>query len=391
MLENNRWFRLLIVLLVFIAALHLAGLLWDLALRFGDVIMVFLLAWLVALMLRPLARAISLNQRMPWSLSVAVVYLLALVVALGLGFVIVPLIVRQLTELAIALPAWLQSLTQWYIDVESTLPEQLRSANVGSVFSTRDIVAQAQQWATTILQNAVFLATGLAQALLALTLVLVISFYLTLDGERLALNLVQTMPVRYREETQLLLGSVESSFGGFLRGQLIQALIYAVGTAAVMWVAGLGYIALSTTIAALAMFVPFIGPVFALIAPLLLALAQGGVTLAIGVFLALFTLQQIVFNVISPKVMSEAVGLNPLLVLLAILVGGKAAGLAGALFGVPVAAVVAAFVVLVYRHLNPTPPVPVDATVRPPQARPAAGGAKTMWEGFRRWRRRHGN
>ena len=78
------------------------------------------------------------------------------------------------------------------------------------------------------------------------------------------------------------------------------------------------------------------------VAPIFFASLQGSLSTVIGVTIALLVLQQVVFNVLAPKVMSEAVGIHPLLVFLAILIGSKAAGVAGAIFGVPVAAVIAA-------------------------------------------------
>jgi predicted PurR-regulated permease PerM len=392
MVREYPWLRALIVLLVMAVGLHLAGLLWDLALRFGDVIILFLLAWLIAFVLRPLARALSSAGRVPWALSVAAVYIIFFALAVGLGVVLIPLLVAQLTELAVATPSFVQQLVNWYTDLQSSLPEQLQAANLANIISTRDLVAQGQQIATTALQNAVGLATSVASTLLGLSIVLVVSFYLTLDGERITRQTIRAMPPTYREEVRFLLDSVERSFGGFLRGQLIQAFAYATGTAVVMQVAGLQFIVVSTTIAALAMVVPFFGPIIAIVPPLLLAMAQGGVTLALQVFVALLILQQIVFNVLAPKVMSDAVGLHPLLVLLAILVGGKAAGLAGAIFGVPVTAVLVALFGFFYQRLAPNtePAAEQEPGTLPPRA-PSAATLRAIWRNYVRRNRQSGH
>lgn len=398
MLKDNPWLRALIVLLVLAAGLHVAGLLWDLAMRYGDIIILFLLAWLIAFVLRPLAKTLSALGRVPWPLSVAAVYIIFFAIAVGLGIVLVPLLVAQLAELAVAIPGWLQQLALWYGDVQRSLPEQLQAANIANIISPRDLVAQGQQLATSALQNAVSLATGVASALLGLTLVLVVSFYLTLDGERLTRQTIRAMPSGYREQVRFLLDSVERSFGGFLRGQLIQAFVYATGTAVIMQVAGLGFIVVSTTIAALAMVIPFFGPIIAIVPPLILAAAQGGVTLTLQVFIALFVLQQIVFNVLAPKVMSDAVGLHPLLVLMAILVGGKAAGLAGAIFGVPVIAVLVALLGFFYQRLVPATDEGAEkdeSTERkdadiPASRAPSAATLRAIWDSYSR-RNRQGS
>ena len=382
-MERNPWLRALIVLLVLVVALYLLGLLWDLAMRFGDVIVLFVLAWLLAFALRPLAKALTVRLRVPWGASVGVIYLCFFAVVLALAIVLLPLLVAQMSDLAVASPKWLQQMAQWYSEQQDSLPEQLQAANLGNILSPRDVLAQAQQVATTVVQNVLVLATGVASTLLGLVVVLMVSFYFTLDGERLTGRTVRAMPAQYREEVRFLLDSVEHSFGGFLRGQLVQAIAYASGTALIMWVAGLGYVVLSATIAGLAMVVPFVGPFVALVAPIVLAAALGGLTLALEVFIALFVLQQIVFNVLAPKVMSEAVGLHPLLVLFAIVAGGKAAGLAGAIFGVPVAAVIAAMVGYFYQRANPHVQAQGEeapASMARPKTRLCAPKVRLIWD-----------
>lgn len=353
MLMRNIWFRTLIALLVVAVTLHLGGLLWDLALRFGDVIMLFVLAWIFAFVLRPLARLLSFGSRVPWSASVAVVYLMFFAYVVIFGVVLIPVLVAQIAELAMKVPAFAQQVPEWYTSIQNYVPDQLRVENLPALFGERDFAAPLQQLATGFLQNLLGLMTGLATSLFNLIIVLILSFYITLDGERIAAGIIHKVPERYEATIRFLMQSIERSFGGFLRGQLFQAVFYAAGTALIMWVAGVGYIVLATTIAAIAMIIPFVGPFIAIAPPILLAALQGDATLVVGVALALLALQQILFNVIAPKVMSEAVGIHPLLVFAAILVGSKVAGIAGAIFGVPVVAVLAAMAGFLYQQFRP--------------------------------------
>ncbi len=353
MLERNAWFRALIILLVVAVSLHIWGLLWDLLLRFGDIIMLFTLAWMVAFVLLPLAKLLNTRLHLPWWLSVGTVYLLFFAGILALGIILIPLLVAQLAELVVATPNYFQQLPEWYAGIQSYLPEPLRSENLPAVLAQRDFVAPLQQVATGLLQNALSLATGIATALFAFVLLVIVSFYLTLDGDRIAHGILQLIPPEHQEGARFFSESVDRSFGGFLRGQVIQAFVYAAGTAIIMYVAGVKYIVLATTIAAIGMIIPFVGPFIAIIPPILFAALQGSLSLTIGVAVALLVLQQLVFNVLAPKVMSQAVGIHPLLVFLAILIGSKAAGIAGAVFGVPVAAVIAAMAGFIYQRARP--------------------------------------
>ncbi|MEO6456968.1 MAG: AI-2E family transporter, partial [Chloroflexia bacterium] len=97
-MQNNRWLQALIVLLVIIASAWLAGQVWMFVIQFSNVILLFVLSWLLAFILRPLARWLT-ARGLPFTLSVAVVYL-ALAVAFTLvGFLLVPLISQQISDL----------------------------------------------------------------------------------------------------------------------------------------------------------------------------------------------------------------------------------------------------------------------------------------------------
>lgn len=353
MLERNAWFRALIILLVIAVALHLAGLLWDLALRFGDIIMLFTLAWIVAFALRPLIRVFNAELPLPWGVAVAVVYLLFFAFVVSIGVLLIPTLVSQVTDLAIKVPKLVALLPAWYQSVQGYLPEQVRVENLPAVIDQRELLTQAQQLATAVLQNAVLWLTGFASAIVALIFVLIMSFYLALDGDRIAEATLRVVPDEHKEGVYFLIESVDHSFGGFLRGQGLQAVIYASGTALVMAVLEVPYIVLATTIAALALIIPFIGPFIAIAPPMVFAALDGSLSKVVGVTVALLILQQLVFNVIAPKLLSQAVGIHPLLVFLAILVGGKVAGIAGAILGVPVVAVIAAMVGYFYERNHP--------------------------------------
>src|SRR5436309_8430188 len=97
-MQYNRWLQTLIVLLVIIAALFLAGLVWSFMIQFSSVLLLFFLSWLLAFVLRPIARWLT-GKGMPYGLSVLVVYLsLAVIFAVG-GLLLVPVITQQVAQL----------------------------------------------------------------------------------------------------------------------------------------------------------------------------------------------------------------------------------------------------------------------------------------------------
>jgi predicted PurR-regulated permease PerM len=222
--------------------------------------------------------------------------------------------------------------------------------DISGFYRQQDVASQIGQISSLLIQNTVNIVSGIASALFATFLVLVLSFYIMVDGGRLTQKVIGALPLRRRDEPLYFIESVERSFGGFIRGQVIQCLIYGAGTAVIMLALGVNYVLVSSLFAGLMMLVPFVGPVVAILPPVLIALLQGSFVKVVIVAVALLVLQQVVINVIVPKLMSEAVGLPPLLVILALLIGGKLAGIMGAIFGVPVAAVAYAMLLFLYHR-----------------------------------------
>jgi predicted PurR-regulated permease PerM len=163
------------------------------------------------------------------------------------------------------------------------------------------------------------------------------------DGARLAESLILALPPRAQDDMRFLVATIHRAFAGFLRGQVIQSLLGGVGTGVVMALLGIDYALLSSVVAALVLFIPFLGPPLAVILPVTIALLTKP-DATIILLILLIALQQVIFNVIAPRVLSQQVGLHPLMVFFAVLTGARVAGIWGAIFGVPIVAVLTAMI-----------------------------------------------
>jgi predicted PurR-regulated permease PerM len=168
---------------------------------------------------------------------------------------------------------------------------------------------------------------------------LILSFYFMVDGARLADSFIMALPVRAQDDARFLVASIHRAFAGFLRGQMIQSLVGGVGTGLIMSALHVDYALLSSVIAALVLLIPFLGPVAAVVLPITIALLTHP-DVALYLFIALLALQQVIFNVLAPRILSRQVGIHPLLVFFSVLTGARVAGVWGAIFGVPIVAVV---------------------------------------------------
>lgn len=337
-MERSRLIDTLLVLLIVLAALFLAQMLWQVLSGYADLLLLFVLGWLVSFILNPVVSQLTESNGLRFSRNgaVAIVYLaLLLVIVLIVAFFMPPAI-AQLTELARHMPEYVTHAPP----VADWLQNQFNrfGVRVNIEDAARAALASLQGYAATIVQNALTILTSLLGFLTNLFLVLILGFYFTLDGPRLHDTILTVIPSAYHDEYRVFARSVDRTFGGFIRGQLIQAIAVGIGTALVMSILGLNFALIASLFAGLLMLIPLVGPFLSLLPPLLVALLQSpGV--ALWVLLALFIYQFVIVNVIMPRVLSNSLGMHPLLILGAILVSVKIAGFWGAFFGIPVVGV----------------------------------------------------
>ncbi len=343
-MERNPWLHALIILAVIAVGFYVIGQIWTLLVHFGDIIILFFLAWLLAFILLPIVRFLA--DRLPVGIAgaAAIVYLCLLIGFAGVLFLVVPLLVEQISQLAGQLPTVAAMAPRLVRQIQAMLDQRNIPIDLG-VVAGPGINQQAAQLGSRLVENTVALASSIASGLFSFTVILILSFYFVVDGDRLVESILAAVPEQYAAEARLFVVSIDRTFGGFLRGTAIQSAILGIGTGLIMTIAGLHYVLLSSIFAAVVMVIPFVGPLLAMVLPMLIGLFSNLSTTGLLLYLlAIAGLQVLVMNIIAPKVMADSVGLHPLLVFLALLVGVKQAGLAGAIFGVPIAAVVVAAV-----------------------------------------------
>lgn len=195
-------------------------------------------------------------------------------------------------------------------------------------------------------ESGAYIGFSIFSGLFAGLTVFVVTFYwLTERAKVYRLFLSFIAPARQKKAHEVWVG-IENKLGAWVRGELLMMLF-------IGGLAGLGYVLIGVKFAlALAVFagltelIPLIGPYIGGVPAILVALTEGLIP-AIVVAVYLVMLQLIEGNVLVPRVMEKAVGVNPLAVIVGLLVGGTIAGVAGALLAVPVVAVIQ----VLYREL----------------------------------------
>ena len=339
--RERRWLVIFLVLGSAVFGLQLLERVLEVVGGFGTIVLIVFLAWLLAFVMAPVVAWLERLTELPRPAIVVGTYLLALVV---FGFVLFytgSAITQQVAGLARNYPqaeqAMLATLAEWErglqfgrLQIDLTELYEGAAAQLGRLGG--DVVEQAQA-----------IAGVTIAALGALVLIVVLSLYMLMDSRRLLGRMRAAVPRRYKDEAQLLERSIARAFGGFLRAQLILAVVQALLVGVVGSLFGIPYLFLWGTISALAMLIPFFGPPLALIPPIIGAALFAGDTL-LPVALVLLVTQTVLVNWLQPRLMRGALGLHPILVLVGLLLGAQVAGVWGALFGIPIIAVLWVFV-----------------------------------------------
>jgi predicted PurR-regulated permease PerM len=309
---------------------------------FGDIILVFFLAWLLAFILSPVVAGLTrVVPVLPRIGAVVLVY----ITLVGAIVLIVVLIANALAQSITSFVAGVPSLRDNLPTLLAPWQDWLRSLGfdqVNLVVQAESFLDNLASYATQLIGPLQQLAVASIGALGSLLLVLILSLYMVADRDQIMSFFFRIVPPARTDEARLLERSVARSFGGFLRGQATLGVVYGAIAAFTSLVLGLPYVAITSAAAGVLMAIPFFGPFVAWAPPVIVAfLVPGEHWLPAAILMGVGWL--IVMNVLQPRLMQEAVGIHPIVVLGSVLIGSKIAGITGAIFGIPIAAVLSAF------------------------------------------------
>jgi predicted PurR-regulated permease PerM len=263
--------------------------------------------------------------------AIIVVLLVTLTLLTFLGVTLVPIVIEQTTKLLNDIPNWLSS-SQANLKLFSQWAEQRRlPLNLKEVTNqiNGNIQTLVQQFAT----GAVGFAGTLLSGLLDLVLVVVLAFYMLLYGDKVWLGLVNLLPEKSRIP---LTNSLKLNFHYFFLSQMLLALFMTVTLTPIFLILKLPFALLFAILIGISQLIPIIGASLGIGLVTILVLLQNW-WLAIQVALLAILVQQIKDNVLAPKLLGDFIGLNPLWIFIAILMGFEIAGLLGTIVAVPIA------------------------------------------------------
>jgi predicted PurR-regulated permease PerM len=350
----DRVIRLIIGLTVLV-------LLFLLLKRLSNVLLPFIIAWLLAYMLDPIVRFFQYKLRLRNRLiSVILTILFAGGVLTGLGFIIVPIVSDEIAKLYEITSTYSKSL-----NIDTFLPVAWQN-EISQYFLTIDVNALLQNQSVMDFLKKVApqvwdLLNGSLSLLLGLTVVIIIflyMFFILLEYERVTEGMVRIIPPKYRPLITEILHDMEVGMNRYFRGQALVAFIVGVLCAIGFSIISLPMAVLFGLLIGVLTLVPYL-KVVAIVPGLMLGFLQsvetgqnyGTILLSIAV--VFFIVQAIEDMVISPIIMGKVTGLNPAVIILALSIWGSLMGMLGLIIALPLTTLVVSY----YKRfvLNVTP------------------------------------
>ena len=377
-----RWIQLVLLPL---AILGLYGLLRAA----GPILLLFIIAGLIALLLNPFVTLLR-RARFPRGVAVLTVFLTLVVVLVGLGALLANPIANQVSAFQTNIPRFVDDANRELADLQAWLDRngigvEVKEQGQTALQTLGDQVARGSGDLVTFTREAL---TLLVEASIGLILIVVVSIYMLLYGERIGQVVRGIVPRGDGTPEDDFPTRIQGAVFGYVRGQLMFSTIMGFSAGVMLYVLGsLGIFEDGRTYAlffglfyGFAELIPYIGPAIGAAPPVLICLIGGDPLDALWLTVAFTALQQIEGHIVAPQVFGHSLRINPLLVILALLMGGQLYGIVGAFISLPIAAIIRESAVYLRRHLVLEPwatmaagAVPAGAVARPAAREPAAG------------------
>lgn len=336
----------------------------------------FLIAFFLASLLDPVVTNMQ-RKGVSRGRVVGSIFLLIFALLFLAGWLIIPNVVRQTTELANNLPTYSQNLTTYTQNLTHRLDQfyqrhQNTLNNIGIREKPSDFLSSRSGPVATAVGKVLSTVNNAIQGMIGQVLWLIIIplslFYFLLDYEVIRAKLISFVPNAHRAHVNSMSREIVEIFSAYMRGLAKVCVLYGLAATILFYAFGLAYFVFMGIAAGVLYAVPYVGPAIAIGSSGLLAILTGkSPGYAVLVMLA-FIAMHIVFDyVITPRVVGGSVGLHPLVNVFALMCGATLFGVWGMLLAVPVAASIQMLLVYFFPRLAETP---IVDSVTPPRTMP---------------------
>lgn len=258
----------------------------------------------------------------------------------------VPLFTSEAAQLRQQAPGIAASVQQRLVQLRT--PVQIGSYQLDLRSLTDSLVTHARDFLAGQFGNALSLGIAALTTLVQVVLMLIVAFLMSLDAHSLSAFVRSFVPTSYRADFDTIWRDLKRMLFGYLRGQLIIALLIGVASGVAVWLLGVPFAFALGVLAAVTSLIPYVGPLLGALPAVLIALSISPVE-ALVVAIAYLLISNLILNLVYPKIVGSAVRLPALAVIVAFIAGFSLAGILGMFVAVPLAATLR----ILYSHIHP--------------------------------------
>jgi len=301
-----------------------------------DVLLLVYMSGLFAIGFSPIVRLIERQQvlpiggkRFPRWLAILILYVVLLGTLTGIAFMVAPPLIHQAQQFATTLPDIFDR-AQDFLIKKGVLKEHL---------TLRQAVEHAPGAGGGEAVGTVFGAVvGVVGGIFGVITILILTFYILIQADSLRNTLLRLFPSRDRARVAAASRDITVKVSAWLGGQLLLGGIIGTTSAIGLWLMGIPFFYVLALISGIGEMIPVVGPILSAV-PAVAVAATVSLNKALLVIIFFIVQQQFENHVLVPKVMQRQVGVSPVTVIVALLIGGKLLGIVGAVLAVPTAAI----------------------------------------------------
>lgn len=327
------WLKAIVLVVVILTVYILAG-------TIDHTIVLFVIASFITFIITPLINFLT-SRAVNRLIAIALTYTLFLGTLALIVFILGPIVIDEVAAFLLDVPDFVDDFRRFIARIQDFLQDlelfQLIPFNPGT------LINQLLSIITEQLRNLILIIPSLIAFLTDLVLIFILSIYMLVYLPEIDISIRNSLPMGTTSTYDKFLTSMKTTFGRYLLGQL--AIMIAVGTLSGIgvWLVGLPFPLLFGLWAGLTEIIPILGPALGAIPAVVVALAIEPI-LALWVILLFIVVQQVEGSLLSPLVFKGVVGLNPLLVIFAIIAGAEIAGILGIFLAVPILALLVSII-----------------------------------------------
>lgn len=304
----------------------------------------FLIALIIAYLLNPLVTMLNGNNRIPRSLAVLLIYFIFFGSVTIILINAMPKLISELRELVEYLPNMVDKFDKWVENLRNNdshpLPDTFRDSINSVINSIEGKITDGFSDITSWIGNTI-------NIIITIALVPFVAFYLLKDYQVLERTIITFVPKKNRKKMIRIARDIDDALGSYIRGQLIVCMIIGFLAYIGYLIIKLPYALVFAFIVAITNVIPYLGPYIGALPAIIVAISISW-NMALSVLIVNVIVQFIEGNVVSPQIVGRKLHIHPLFIIIALMVGGKIAGILGLILAVPIFAILRVIV----QHLS---------------------------------------